>query len=60
MDWVRLGTLVIAALSFAGTLGTLIVVMKIDNAILRERDLMKEWVRTEIRTAIGQALAAWR
>lgn len=47
----RVGTLVLSIVTTAAAVGMYIAVLQIKNAILTERDTMKEWVRSEIRAA---------
>jgi hypothetical protein len=49
MDWVKVASLAISAVSAVGTFSLFVVVLEIRNAILTERDTMKDWVRKEIR-----------
>jgi hypothetical protein len=49
----RTATLVVSILAMAISGAGLVVMLQIKNAILEERDKMKDWVRAEIQKAMG-------
>lgn len=52
-DWVKAATLVVSVVGSGIGVAALVVTLQIRNAVLEERDRMKEWVRTEIRNALA-------